>query len=341
MKFSIIIPVYNVEKYLKPCIESVLKQSFSDFEIIMIDDGSKDSSGKICDIYAQKDKRCHVIHQKNSGLSAARNAGVSKACGEYLFFLDSDDYYINKNILKKIAKSTDKSDIIAFNGVAIYDKEFSKSKRIFKETSSTKRREDGILYLERMLNTMPLYPWYVCLYAIRKKYWTTQNFYFKEGVKYEDLELTYRILLSAQSVEYLPIVGYGYRKNRPGSIVSTYDLSSAFDRLNHVKKNIKDVLAREEVSNRLKKLLCNNFSSNYYSIMAQCVNLQRNERKILINKLVECKWICKYTISGIEQRICRLMVSWFGVLLSCQIIWSVKKILGLFSRIGQHNISLS
>lgn len=89
---SIIVPVYNVEKYLKKCITSILKQTFRDFELILVDDGSTDCSGKICDDFAKMDSRIFVIHKNNAGLSSARNIGISIARGNYLGFVDSDDY---------------------------------------------------------------------------------------------------------------------------------------------------------------------------------------------------------------------------------------------------------
>ena len=97
-KFSIIIPVYNVEKYLKKCLDSVFNQTYKDYEVIVVNDGTKDNSMDIV-----KDYDVKVINQKNQGLSAARNAGVKKATGEYLIFLDSDDYW-EKDLLKELSK---------------------------------------------------------------------------------------------------------------------------------------------------------------------------------------------------------------------------------------------
>ena len=88
---SIIVPVYNVEDYLTECIESAIKQTYHNLEIILVDDGSTDTSGKICDMYACKDDRIKVFHKQNGGLSDARNTGIEKATGEYIYFLDSDD----------------------------------------------------------------------------------------------------------------------------------------------------------------------------------------------------------------------------------------------------------
>ena len=92
---SVIVPVYKVEKYLHRCIDSVLAQTFTDFELILVDDGSPDNCGKICEEYAEKDERIHVIHKENGGLSSARNAGLDIATGDYIVFIDSDDYVEN------------------------------------------------------------------------------------------------------------------------------------------------------------------------------------------------------------------------------------------------------
>jgi glycosyltransferase involved in cell wall biosynthesis len=91
-EISIIVPVYKVEKYLKKCVDSILAQTFTDFELILVDDGSPDDSGKICEEYAEKDARVRVLHKENGGLSSARNAGIEVAKGKYLGFIDSDDY---------------------------------------------------------------------------------------------------------------------------------------------------------------------------------------------------------------------------------------------------------
>ena len=92
---SVIIPVYNVEKYLKDCINSILNQTYSNWEMILVDDGSVDNSGDICDKFSKNDSRIHVIHQTNKGVSFARNKGIEKANGEYLIFIDSDDWIEN------------------------------------------------------------------------------------------------------------------------------------------------------------------------------------------------------------------------------------------------------
>lgn len=112
-KISIIVPVYNVEKVLSICIESVLSQTFSDFELLLINDGSTDKSGVICDAYAKKDNRVKVFHKKNGGVSSARNYGLNEAKGDYLVFLDSDDW-IEYTFFSTLSQYIDQFDIIFF-----------------------------------------------------------------------------------------------------------------------------------------------------------------------------------------------------------------------------------
>ena len=101
---SIIIPVYNTEEYLRPCLDSILSQSFADYEVLLIDDGSSDESGRICDEYAQKDSRILVFHKENGGVSSARNRGIDNARGEYIVFVDSDDL-VTDGYLKHLMES--------------------------------------------------------------------------------------------------------------------------------------------------------------------------------------------------------------------------------------------
>ena len=116
---SIIVPVYNTEKYLRRCIDSVLAQTYQDFELLLIDDGSKDSSGAICDEYAAKDARVKVFHKENGGVSSARNVGLDNARGEWITFVDSDDY-IEENFLKSFEGNLD-ADLVVGNMVICED----------------------------------------------------------------------------------------------------------------------------------------------------------------------------------------------------------------------------
>ena len=121
LKASVIVPVYNVKPYISRCIDSILAQEYADWELILVDDGSTDGSGCICDEYADGDSRIRVIHQKNKGLSGARNTGIRHSTGDVLFFVDSDDYVSAQLINRALnALEQTQSDMVMFNARQVY-----------------------------------------------------------------------------------------------------------------------------------------------------------------------------------------------------------------------------
>lgn len=148
MKFSVIVPVYKVEAYLPECVESILSQSFGDFEVILVDDGSPDRCPAICDAYAERDGRVRVIHQANKGVSAARNNGLFAARGEYIVFVDSDDILCGKS-LAGICESVSQNggpDVVIGN--VIYWDEARGKERTFDYTGDFESRPAGKTLLE-------------------------------------------------------------------------------------------------------------------------------------------------------------------------------------------------
>lgn len=153
--FSVIVPVYNVEKYLDKCLASILGQTFKDYECIIVDDGSPDNSNTIIDNYVKKDQRFKVIHQKNMGLSAARNVGLDIAKGDYITFIDSDDYIANDYLEKFASKitSTD-ADIVICGFIEVYAE-------YIKEVSSKSENTDEIKK-NILADVLHAYPWNKC-----------------------------------------------------------------------------------------------------------------------------------------------------------------------------------
>ena len=118
MKVSFIVPIYNVEKYLSECVESILAQTYSDFEMLLVDDGSPDNCPALCDDWATKDSRIKTLHKPNGGLSDARNYGLDHAQGDYVVFVDSDDFWVEKDCLERLMNVVDahpECDFIGFN----------------------------------------------------------------------------------------------------------------------------------------------------------------------------------------------------------------------------------
>ena len=160
-KLSIIIPVFNVEEYLPKCIESVVNQTYDNLEILLINDGSTDNSGVICDNFAHKDERVKVVHKENGGLSAARNLGLSLATGHYIAFLDSDDYWNPLFLEKMIEKmESDPSYGLVYSGY-------------YKERKGKPAKKFGDLFIEKELLKARLenrQGWHLCAFLIRKSF---------------------------------------------------------------------------------------------------------------------------------------------------------------------------
>lgn len=206
-KISVIIPVYNVFPYIERCLNSVVEQTYSNLEIILINDGSTDGSGEICDKYAGTDKRIHVIHQDNQGLSAARNAGIDNATGDYIFFCDSDDY-LAKDALEKLIKKlkTDNDDITACGIMSICDKGGTS----FVEevlTDLTPGRWSGTQSVIQMMRSNNIYT--VAWNKLYKRE-LFKDIRFPIGVKNEDEATTYKLLYKAKIVSYIPDALYKY-----------------------------------------------------------------------------------------------------------------------------------
>ncbi len=211
---SVIIPVYNVEEYLRECVDSVLVQTYQNFEIILVDDGSTDSSGEICDEYLEKDDRITVIHQKNGGLSAARNSGLSEAEGKYVYFLDSDDYITDNSLetLVEIAEK-DNSDIVFFDAVSFADTDdFEVSQNYIRKNKY--KTDSGYAVFSEMIKNKE-YHSAVPLLLINREFLFKSGVSFISGILYEDMVFTYQLFCKAAVVSQCKDALYcrRYRKN--------------------------------------------------------------------------------------------------------------------------------
>ena len=168
--FSIIIPVYNVEKYLKDCISSILLQKYRYFELILIDDGSTDKSGQLCDQFQKTDSRIRVVHKENGGLSSARNTGLKIAKGRYIYFMDSDDYITDFAKILDFVSSKD-CEILLFDGMG----ESYYTHHGLKEN----RHYTGIDCIEAQLRAYKDYPTTVWLGVYQREYLLKNNFFFE------------------------------------------------------------------------------------------------------------------------------------------------------------------
>ena len=211
-RISVIVPVYNVEEYLSRCVDSILAQTHSNLEVILVDDGAKDASGVICDGYAAKDPRVKVIHKKNGGLSSARNRGLEAAGGEYIAFVDSDDW-IEPDAYAHLLHIMDKYDVKLVCG-GRYDVDGDTGE---KTVGLCPAREE-VISAEELAGRIFL--WDGCdSSACDKLYHRSllENFRYPEGKVCEDVPVTYRIVLAAERVAVSDKPFYNYF-HRSGSI---------------------------------------------------------------------------------------------------------------------------
>lgn len=296
MFFSIVIPVYNVEQYLHQCIDSILNQTFTNYEIILIDDGSHDSSPVICDEYANQHSNITVIHKTNGGLSDARNTGVKAAHGEYLCFLDSDDYWCEDDALEEYWALLSKAhaDILrtgnmisrSSNGTILVDRKttFSKYSGMNNQQVLTGLIESGNLSIS------------ACSLIVSRQFFVRNSLFFKPGIKSEDIEWALRLYQCNPTWTFSDRNIYVYRSGRSGSITSTMD----YKHLSDYMTTIEDAITRinNSCDKSLKKPLISYLMYHQLILMGligrtKLTDIQKknlNERCRSICK----KYLCKY-----------------------------------------------
>ncbi len=213
---SVIVPVYNVEKYLPKCVDSIMKQTLNDIEIILVDDGSTDFSGDLCDEFSREDNRICVIHKENGGASSARNAGIESAKGKYLMFVDGDDWVEPKFCeAPYIIAEKNNADTVAFGYKNVYSDGIV--------VNSEEYKEEGILSeeikLERIKDDINIAVWNK---IFRKELFNDLR--FPEGFTCEDLAITHKCIYESDKVYLTNQYLYNYRRNRYGSAMNSLTL---------------------------------------------------------------------------------------------------------------------
>lgn len=307
-KFSIIIPVYNVEMYLHACVDSVLSQSFCDFEVLLVDDGSPDGCPDICDAYAAADERVTAIHKMNGGLSDARNVGLRAARGEYVIFLDSDDYYLSTNFFEEINAKIVKNDC---------DAVFFRRRKYSEESGTLEPPPALYPEMEEMtcgeilccLSQRDMLDANASMKATRRTFLIENKLYFKKGIFSEDVEWFFRYAPLLQSVELLNCPAYCYRM-REGSITHSITEKNVLDLFSSVE-SYADVI--RDCQSETRVALLNYMAYQYYIILGLCHNtLQGSARSDLQKKLRHYTWLRDYSISR-KTKLCAILLRCMGV----------------------------
>ena len=292
---SVIVPVYNVEKYLEECIESIINQTHSDIEIILVDDGSKDNSGALCDEYASKDSRIRVIHKENGGLSDARNCGMRAAKGEIISFVDSDDY-LSPFFLEIMyeAMMNGNCDIVALKSACeFWDgdicSELSTCENDYKVKYCSTIEATRQMFYMKILTGAP--------FKLYKKY-ILNGIEFPYGYYYEDVATTYKAFLAGKKAAIVEANIYAYRK-RMDSIIrqkfSEKKLSALkiFDEVINNQK-VKDAGLLQAAKMRVYSML--------FSVFLQVPENNRRLQKIIWEKLKTVRLDVIQDNSGLMRR---------------------------------------
>ena len=282
MRFSIIIPVYKVEKYLTQCVDSVLSQSLGDYEVILVDDGSPDACPQICDEYAANDNRIRVVHKPNGGLSDARNAGLDLALGDFVLFLDSDDLWADKDTLTKINKAISQSEaqIVIFGMKKYFDRE----NRMEETATSYTSGVSGSVSAESLM-LHNAYLACACDKAVSRQLIDNNNFRFVKGQKSEDIEWCCRLLLNNPTFAVVDEALYVYRKQVATSITS-----------NVGQKNIRDIsgTVAQYAEHRDSEPLLHFLANQYVLLITNLMRLPKAERAEFEPTVRQYWWLLKY-----------------------------------------------
>ena len=314
IKISVITPVYQVEKYLKQCIDSVLEQSYTNIEVILVDDGATDNSPFICDEYVRKYENIKVIHQENAGLSVARNTGIINSSGSYILFLDSDDFWDDAYAIERLVLRLKKTnpDVLNFSYKKYYE-DRKEEKPYFENIIDMPIYKSKTDQLE-FLTTNNLYIASACNKLIRKDL-LNAKLMFKKGVYSEDIEWCAKLLMYSRTMDFVCENFYCYRQRKDSIRYSISD------------KNCRDladtIINCFKVANRAEdnmKLYLYRYIAYQYGTFFIVQAQAENEQKDCIEELVKYKKILKYHCKNKKIIILNILCKITGYKKACKII---------------------
>lgn len=277
---SVVVPVYNTEKYLDECIQSILNQSFTNFELLLIDDGSTDCSGAICDQYAAKDERVRVFHKKNGGVSSARNLGLNEARGEWIAFVDSDDW-VERKYLEELILHADNVDMVI------------SSQRMYRENDSyiPDERYEGLVKSEHfsiLFSDCGMGKYTYCWGKLfRLSFINNQQIRFHESMSMgEDHVFLYTYILNAHNVFVLNAVNYNYRYVKGGlSKRQNYNLDMEYYGYVQIHSVISRIVSCFHITDPNILMQLKNISVRYLNRILEALYMSSVKKKKRINIL--------------------------------------------------------
>lgn len=306
--FSVIIPVYNIENYIECCVESILSQSFNDFEILLIDDGSKDHSFDKCRKIAKKDSRIRVLHKENGGASSARNFGLKKSTGDYIIFVDGDDFLSDKKCFEVISNKINEAnyDVVSFNRNS-----FDEVTKMTVECSDYRKEQDNNLdylsFIREMIKNDYFYGavWVLC---VSRKFISKNELFFIEGTATEDLDWIIRLLNFHPKIYNLSNVFYTYRTNRNGSVTRSVNCK----RQNEYFVMIQNLTHLNYYCEEFKNIIMNYLAYNFVVFCSWNQHISdKKKKKELINKEKDLRYLLKYDLMP-QTKKANLISKFFG-----------------------------
>ncbi len=296
VKISVVVPVYNVEDYLEECVHSVLAQTYKNVEIVLADDGSTDSSPELCDRLSREYPGIiKSVHKKNGGLSSARNFGIRHACGDYVMFLDSDDFWDDKNALSELVGRIELgADVVCYgyreysadvgyNGIGI---DFS----AYKGTAGIEKNE-----VLRSMLSCGIYVSSACCKAVKLSIIRENELYFKEGITSEDIDWSARLLKAVKTMAVYPVSFYAYRQRSDSIVHNIY-----YENIKMLSENvIRCVRYGEDIEDGEFKPLYFNYVSYQYITFIKVTLLCRDDprTKELLKEMKQYSWLLDYHLN--------------------------------------------
>lgn len=301
MKISVIIPVYNVAQYIRHCVDIVLRQTYRNLEIILVDDGSTDNSGQICDEYAATDSRIRVIHKPNGGLSDARNVGFSLATGEYVLFLDSDDEWGSTDFVERLVIQAEQehNDVILFELVRFSDEEECIQPHAIYCEEDFCGSPSEVMYRLVRKNAFSMS---ACQKMIKTSVLKDNNITFPVGLFGEDMDWVMRLWQHIKSVGFNNDVYYRYRV-RIGSITTTFRLKNAED-FAWTLETWKAYWENSQNPNR--RIYLGYLAYLYVTLVYRFMDIAAADREKIYGRIVALAPLLQYSITDKSDRLRKL-----------------------------------
>lgn len=320
---SFIIPVYKIEKYLETCVQSILKQTYNDYEILLVDDGSPDRCPYLCDYWAGADKRIKALHKSNGGLSDARNYGLKYAVGKYVIFVDGDDYWTDENDLMNLmsfAHSHPNADFINFNCQYVYPDTKTAKWKPYSDQILQSSDKNTILQNLVKSGTFPMSAW---LKLISRDFIVSNQLYFQKGLLSEDIPWFINLLDKSQECYFINQYIYSYRQGVSTSITSTFGEKHYDDLFKIIINELQNIDDRSFDVDAKASLI--SFIAYEYCILLSNLEIWQTKSKKKLKELSKYKWLLSYTTNP-KVKAVKILYNLSGLFITSRVLSIYQKI---------------